>query len=180
MISRKYSGDYRLVDNVTERGGIRTEAEYVGGDYFFCSGRETAARLGARLTALSLALCACYVAALLPRSGASRVMYAVLPFAFSALPLGFLTGSSLALLRAREPLRRETADKISHRLPACALWALILSAAGRLGEGAAALSGDGRMLWGDIVFSVCAAAIAGGSGLVFSRRSLLRTEERKK
>ena len=96
MVTRKYIRDYKLSESVTARGGIRTEAVYVGKYYAFedAALAERAARLLLPGCCLAWLL---FVGALLPRSGASKLMWVILPYAFSALPLGYMTDSALLL-----------------------------------------------------------------------------------
>lgn len=101
MVTRKYIKDYKLSESVTERGGIRTEAVYVGKHF------EFADEAGAKKCARTLLWGGCgawllFLGALLPRTGASKLMWVILPFAFSALPLGYMTGSAILLWR-RQP-----------------------------------------------------------------------------
>ena len=73
MVTRKYIRDYKLSESVTARGGIRTEAVYVGKYYAFedAALAERAARLLLPGCCLAWLL---FVGALLPRSGASKLM----------------------------------------------------------------------------------------------------------
>ena len=83
MVTRRYIKDYKFSESVTARGGIRTEAVYVGKYYRFedADGAAKSARL---LLPGSLAAWLLFIAALLPKSGASRLMWVILPFAFSS------------------------------------------------------------------------------------------------
>ena len=108
MVTRKYIKDYKLSESVTERGGIRTEAVYVGKHF------EFADEAGAKKCARPLLWGGCgawllFLGALLPRTGASKLMWVILPFAFSALPLGYMTGSAILLWRRRGAARGKNA-----------------------------------------------------------------------
>ena len=72
MVTRRYIKDYKFSESVTARGGIRTEAVYVGKYYRFedADGAAKSARL---LLPGSLAAWLLFIAALLPKSGASRL-----------------------------------------------------------------------------------------------------------
>lgn len=177
MVTRKYIRDYKLSESVTARGGIRTEAVYVGKRYRFEDEAGAAGCAGWLLWG-SCAGWLLFLAALLPRTGASKLMWVILPFAFSALPLGFMTGSALLLRRRRgQLLIRSEADKISRRLPVCAFWLMLLSGVSALGLGVTALAEPGSVNVYDLIFGPCAAlnAVLGGCG--FAVRERLRMRE---
>lgn len=151
MISRKYVRDWRLTTRVDARGRLRSEAEYVGERYAFRTPLTRPLRLQV------LALCAagwlCFLAALLPRSLATRLLWVALPFAFCALPLGLATASALALARLREPLRHDQADRFSHRFPAAAFALALLGGAAFVSFAVSALVLSDRLMAGDAVFA---------------------------
>ena len=177
MVTRKYIRDYKLSESVTARGGIRTEAVYVGKYYAFedAALAERAARL------LLLGCCLAwllFVGALLPRSGASKLMWVILPYAFSALPLGYMTDSALLLYRRRgKRLIRSESEKLSKRLPVCAFWVLALAGVSALALGVTALVSPGSVNGYDVIFGLCAALIAALGGYGFAVRERLRTAE---
>ena len=172
MVTRKYIRDYKLSESVTARGGIRTEAVYVGKYYRFedADGAAKSARL---LLPGSLAAWP-----LLPRSGASKLMWVILPYAFSALPLGYMTDSALLLYRRRgKRLIRSESEKLSKRLPVCAFWVLALAGVSALALGVTALVSPGSVNGYDVIFGLCAALIAALGGYGFAVRERLRTAE---
>ena len=91
-----------------------------------------------------------------------RTVYVALPFAFTALPLFFLTRAALLARRSAEPLKHDVADKIGHAAPAAALWAMLLPGAGFLGCLISSLAGakgwDVPFLAVSAVMTACAAA----------------------
>ncbi len=177
MVTRKYIRDYKLSESVTARGGIRTEAVYVGTYYAFedATLAERAARLLLPGCCLAWLL---FVGALLPRSGASKLMWVILPYAFSALPLGYMTDSALLLYRRRgKRLIRSESEKLSKRLPVCAFWALALAGVSALALGVTALVSPGSVNGYDVIFGLCAALIAALGGYGFAVRERLRTAE---
>lgn len=177
MVTRKYIKDYKLSESVTSRGGIRTEAVYVGKYYRFedTAGAMKSARL---LLPGCLAAWLLFIAALLPRSGASRLMWVILPFAFSALPLGYMTDSAVHLWRRRAgKLIRSETDKISKRLPVCAFWVLVLAGVSAIALAVTAIAAPEKVNVYDLIFGPCAALIAALGGVGFARRETLRTAE---
>lgn len=178
MVTRKYIKDYKLSESLTERGGIRTEAVYVGRHF------EFADEAGAKKCARPLLWGGCgawllFLGALLPRTGASKLMWVILPFAFSALPLGYMTGSAILLWRRRGAARliRSEAEKLSKRLPVCAFWLMLLAGVSALGLGVTALAAPESVNVYDVIFGLCAAAMAALGGYGFAVRERLRTVE---
>ena len=158
MSRNRYVGDYRLVESIDGRGRIRTDYEYIGAPYVFAEG-DDAARRALRIAA---GLCAvgwaAFVAALLPVSAAGRTFYVCLPFAFEALPLGFMAATIFETLRTKPPFEHRHADRLENRCPACSFFAVLLAAVALLGEAISALRGV-EMLPGDIVFCLGAAVV---------------------
>lgn len=177
MVTRRYIKDYKLSESVTARGGIRTEAVYVG--KYFRFEDEGGAQKNARL----LLPCCCaawllFIAALLPKSGASKLMWVILPFAFSALPLGFMTDSAALLWRRRgKRLIRSEMEKLSKRLPVCAFWVLLLAGVSAAALAVTAIAAPEKVNVYDVIFGPCAALVAAAGGLGFARRESLRTAE---
>ena len=176
MAKGKYVKDYRIVESLNSRGGIRLETEYIGEPYVFEKGLETAKKH----RNLSLALCLigwlAFVGALIPNSLGMRTLYVSLPFAFSALPLGLLSSLLLSLIRLKEPLEHRLADRCENRFPAQALGMTVLPGAALLGEGILWLAGA-ELLPGDAVFAPCAAALCACGLGCFLQRGELRTRK---
>ena len=177
MVTRKYIRDYKLSESVTARGGIRTEAVYVGKYYAFedAALAERAARLLLPGCCLAWLL---FVGALLPRSGASKLMWVILPYAFSALPLGYMTDSALLLYRRRgKRLIRSESEKLSKRLPVCAFWVLALAGVSVIALAVTAIAAPEKVNAYDLIFGPCAALVAALGGAGFARRETLRCAE---
>ena len=126
MARKKYARDYRLNESLDERGRIRTEAEYIGVYYRYVSGAETARGALKTLLGFTVLAWALFLCSLLPHSTASLTMYVMLPYLFTALPLGMMTAALLQLRAAGERLDHRTADLAGERVPACSLWMLLL------------------------------------------------------
>ena len=67
MARRKYLKDYRLVETVDERGRIRTGYEYIGPDYRYARGLETALKARRQALAACGAGMLAFLGGLLPR-----------------------------------------------------------------------------------------------------------------
>ena len=178
MAIDRYSKDYRLNDSLDERGRIRTEAEYIGKHFRFR--RSGAARQAAKKT---LALCVLawigFLAALYPVSDVGRALYAVLPCAFTALPLWMLTATAASALRVKEPFVRREQERFTVRFPAAALLAAILPGLALLGGGLRMLFGAVEHLGGDIVFLAGNAAVLLAAILCRQFRPALECAEKK-
>ena len=152
MAIDRYSKDYRLTDSLDARGRIRTEMEYIGSYYVFRSGCSAARRAGKRLALCSGISWLAFLAALALPSRAGHALYALLPCAFLALPLWQLSTAGITALRVKEPFVRRDAERLTLRLPAAAVFALILSFAAFLGGFACLVFGHQPPLTGDWVF----------------------------
>lgn len=176
MVTKKYIKDYKFSETVTERGRIKTEAVYAG-RYFRLKDAPGAKKAVRPMLAMLGALWVLFVAALVPDSGAAHILYVLVPYAFSALPLGKLTQSVLFVRRAGDRLIRSEADKISDQLPSAAIWLMLLSGVPAAGLAATLLINNTEPGGADILFIfVCAAMFGAGLG-IFRRRSLFSTEE---
>lgn len=175
MISGKYAGDYRLNETVLPNGKISAAAEYIGKPFYYAGDKRTVAK-ARRICAAALCLCwAAFFAALLPQSRAARLMYVLLPFVSAAFPLLYLTESVRQLLRAREPMTREKADRISDGVPRRALFTAALGAAALCGFAVFAVLSPETLLPGDAVFAAAGLIFVLSAILVFRQKSRLRT-----
>ena len=176
MAKGKYIKDYRIVESINSRGGVRVETEYIGAPYYFLLGSETAGKSRRLSLLLCLAGWCAFIGALIPNSAGMRTMYVSLPFAFSALPLGLMSSLLLGSLRLKEPMEHRLADRFENRFPAQALAMTALPGAALSGEGIRWATG-GSMLPGDAVFAPCAAALCLCGALCFGQRGRLRTRK---
>ncbi len=175
MKSRKYMKDYKLVHAIRPNGSIATCAEYTGKYYRFTadSNRINHAR---KLSVIFIALSwATYLIALLPAAYVSRVIYVIVPFVSTAIPLVFLSDSVLIFLRAKAPLKRETADRISQGLPARSMIALIFASFSFLSFAVTAVLSHGDMRFGDIAFGVSSLCLCAFVAFIFRLKKDVRT-----
>ena len=93
-----------------------------------------------------------FLTALCFPSVSARALYAVLPCAFSTLPLWMLGTVAVTALRVKEPFAHREADRFSLRLPSAAVFAAVLSAAAVLGASLGLLLGENTPLPGDWFF----------------------------
>ena len=168
----RYVGDYRLVEDVSERGRIKTEYEYIGSPYAYTD-EKAAARAKKNASAACALGWIAYIGAMLPVSAAMRTFYVSLPFIFSAVPLALLADTLLGVLRAKPPLEHRHADRLENRYPASAFFLLLLPLVSLIGEGIQLLTGA-AMSAGDGVFALCAAALALCGAAAFRQRDRLK------
>lgn len=176
MAKGKYIKDYRIVESLNGRGGIRVETEYIGAPYVFVEGLEKAKRIRNLALLLCLAGWIAFVGALIPNSAGMRKLYISLPFAFAALPLGMMSSMLLGALGMKEPMEHRLADRFENRFPALGLGMTVLPAVSLIGEGILWLSG-GELLPGDAIFAPCAALLFACGLACFAQRGKLRTRK---
>jgi len=165
MISRKRLKDYRIDEQINDKGHVRSAAVYIGADYtlsppVLASGK----RFLFRLSVLAGLL---FVGALIPATRTARLMYIILPFTFSALPIFQMAGAAGSLLFAKDIMVRDRAEKISNRLPSCSLFTAILSGSAFSGLCiTAAVSADG-LITGDFIFGALSLALSLTATIIF-------------
>ena len=169
MARKKYIRDYRLIETIDERGRIRSDYEYIGGDYVYVLGADAVRREKRTLLALLAVGWLAFVGALLFEAAGMRALYVILPYLFAAIPLGVMTDTLLSAAPKNEPLRHQQADMLANRYPPAAVGTTILSGAALLGEVIRLLAGaDGNA--GDIALIAAAALLAALGIYAFSRR----------
>ena len=173
MARKKYTRDYRMSETLDERGRIRTETEYIGAFYRFAEETAAHAAIGRMLVFTALGAL-CFLLSLLPRSTASLTMYVMLPYLFTALPLGLQISALLRLRSLGERLDHRTADQANERIPGCCFWMLLLPAASLLGEAIAMTLGRGAFLAGDGIFIAAALGVMLCALLCFRNKGALR------
>lgn len=166
MLARKYVKDYRLEDKLDARGKLRTELVYIGGEYVFCAPERAGGRYRRAALLLNVLSWLCFIGALLPHSLATNTMYCVLPFVACVMTLIYETAAVIVAMTAREPLKREQADRLSGRLPITALLTLIFSGVAFGGCVVNAVRAWDALLPGDAVFSGLAALLAACSAVL--------------
>lgn len=174
MVTRKYVRDYKFSETLTDKGRLKTEAVYVGAYYRLAE--PAAAKKAARslLVLLGLAWCI-FVGTMIPKTGAMRLTYVILPHAFLALPLGYLFGTAYRTRRAKERFVRSEADKLSGRIAPAAVSGMALSGIALFGEIVSAIVLPERMMGSDLLFGAGDAALLAIMAYAFRNRSRFRT-----
>ena len=170
MIPRKYLDDYKVVEQVDERGRTRKEAVYVGGDFVFAPPLPKKERW--IIGGLCLAAIIAYAAALVPATRATRMTYVMVPFILTPVPLYLMAVVVITLLRADDIMIRYDAERISQRLAPCAIIAAILPAASFIGLVIAYMRSIESFQSGDLIFCIMSVVSVAASAVVFkmSRR----------
>jgi hypothetical protein len=167
MVSSKKLKDYRIEEYLDDKGQVRTRTVYVGGDYAL---DPPVSRRDRRLAMLvSAASWVFYAAALIPTSQAAKVVYVVLPFAFSALPLFLTTGAAVSLMLSKEVFERVVATRIANRLAPGALFVAVFTGAAFFGLVITAAVSWGGVSWGDVIFGAASLSLSSLNAVVFAR-----------
>jgi len=172
MVTRKYTADYRLENELDPKTGrLVTRAVYRGDWFGFSAAPEAVAGLKKRDTVCGVLAALCFAAGLALNAPATRTMYVLLPFALLLFPLYYTLAGCRRLVTAKERVTREHRDKICDRLPASSLFLMILSALSAAGSVIrwAALGA----VWRDLLLLLAAALIFVCGLLIFLRRGLL-------
>ncbi len=151
----KYSGDYRLRDNVVNGRLVQT-AEYIGEYYRFRILSERRRPIAARLLAFCIVgILACILPVSITNH-LSAVLYAVIPHLLTAIPLWLLIASLMRIRFGEEPMIHEHADKTVKYFAIGAPSAVLTAGLAVLGD----------MVWmvshfsdntsgGDLIFLIC-------------------------
>ena len=136
MAKNPYRKDYRLVEDFSADGRVKTSYEYIGKACVFREGEPAARAFAQRCAFFVSAGWICYIGAMLFESAAMRRLYTALPFAFCAVPLALLTGHVLAMRSLKEPLEMRHMDRFNNRYPQAAVFLTLFALFAILGEGA--------------------------------------------
>lgn len=139
MVSRKYTKDYRLENQLDGHGRLVTRPVYCGVRYAFISDAAVLRRLCVIMTLTTALYWIFFWLGLAQSCGALRRWYVSVPFFCGFLPAAFLSGSLYYLWRyssapPAEGFTREQKDRIYDRLSPCSLIMLIFAALAGVGE----------------------------------------------
>ena len=173
MVSRKYTGDYRL-ENITDgKGGLKTVPVYRGTWYRFAAPAAELRRTGLRcLCLISLCTLGVLVPLLLPSEMMGR-WYAAMPLVLGVFPLLELWLGLRRLRTAGERFTREHRDKVRDRLSGWSMVMAVLAGLSLIGQIVVYCTGCGIDSV-PVTFSAAAALCA--ALCLFSAREGWRTE----
>ncbi len=177
MSRNKYVKDYRLEQTISQKGRIKTGYSYIGLPYFFISDGESVARRKKTASAALVLSWLSFVAALIPRSAATKTAYVIIPFLLSAFALLSLTDTAFTAFPAREPLEHRHADKLGTKLPAASIIGAALTAGSLIAMAVAFFTGSLDPMTGDAVFAGCALIALLSEVYIFASRKQFRTRE---
>ena len=175
MARNKYAKDYNLTEYTDRKGKVRTGYRYIGCTYTYIEDSKTVASAKKRLLICLLLGWVFAVAALLPRSGAMHTLYVVLPAAVCLAPLVILTDMTVSVLRLKQPFEHRHFDRINNNFPGACFILCLFAGFSLLGEVSVLARADVRTS-GDVVFTVCMAALLGAGIGAFRSGKKLRLQ----
>ena len=179
MAKNKYGKDYRLIEEFTESGRVKTDYEYIGKPYGFVNSPDIVDPARRKALTLVLFAAAALIAGMVPYSGMMRHLWIALPYAFCVLPVFMLGDLVIAMQTMKEPLERRHADKVNNRYPALSLAVMYLTTIALIGAVISLIISRQKPVSGDIVFALCAAVTLICSAYLFRMRKLFCAEEKK-
>lgn len=175
MAKKKYVRDYEISETLDSKGRVKSVPVYVGSYFCFCDA-AAAKKSGRVLAAAAVLGWLAYIMALWLPSGAGKLMYVILPFVFTAVPLWYVSSAVVALLRAGDKLKRSEAEKVAGNLPSASIFGIILTAASLIAEGITAIAAPEKLNPADIAFAAGAVILCAAFALSFSRRQAVATK----
>ncbi len=178
-MGRKYIKDYRPSETEGVGGRLRTEYEYVGGDFYRTADAATAKKTSILLAALCGIGWACWLVPLLFPNGAMHLFYISYPFIFAALTLWLLSMAAYTAVTAPDPMIRKQSDRLTNWIPGTSLATAILSGIAAVGTVVMRIIRPDAFNAYDWLFLPCAVVLCIIGITVFILRKYFRTEERK-
>ena len=176
MSYKKYLKDYSVEAQLDAKGRLKASAVYTGGDYTLSP--VVSVNDKRKILAASILAWLALIGALVPVTKASQVMYVIIPFAFSAMPMFLTTWAAAALLREGGSMTRKKAEKISKRLPTNSLLTTMLSGASFLGFMVFAILNWAEMLTADIFFGILSLITTLAAAFIYSRTRGIKAQLR--
>ncbi len=175
MISKKYSGDYRL-ENREETGKKPKTVPVYTGQYFVYPEGTDLKKLRVRHAAAAAIAWAALISALCLNTFAAHRIYVSGPLAVSFLPLLYLSFGVYSLAAAEPPYTREQRDKTYERIVKSSFMVFVLSLAALIGDVIVTASSP-ELLYipQDIIFCGLTAVECACAASVFFRRRELNT-----
>jgi len=134
MVSKKYANDYRLENQLTERGTLKTVPVYIGKMYEFSTDSENLKRAKIQLAVFTFFAFACIFSGFMFNSDIGRTVYVAVPYAFVFLPIGFQLVVAVEVFVIKTPCTREKSERIYDRIAKCSFGGIFLSAIAIVGS----------------------------------------------
>lgn len=175
LVSRKYTGDYRLENITTSSGKVKTIPVYKGEWFAFCADASVVQRTKRLFPAFSAVIAALFLLVLLMNAPSGHIYYVMVPFAVMIFPVYFALAAAYRLLTAKEKVTREHRDKLVNRYITVSLFLMVFSAASTVGHIIYCLNFP--PVAKDFVSLSCAAVICALSAWMFFHRNDLKMEK---
>ena len=128
MVSRKYTGDYRLENITTPSGKVKTVPVYRGEWFVFVCNEKEVKQIKRLYPAFSVLIAALFLLVMLLNAPCGHIYYAMVPFAAMVFPVFFALAAAYRLLTAKEKVTREHRDKTVNRYISVSLFLMVFSA----------------------------------------------------
>ncbi len=175
MVSRKYTGDYRLENITTPSGKVKTVPVYRGEWFAFVCPETDIKRLKLKYIVSSLLITLLFILVLTLNAPCGHTYYVMVPFAAMIFPVFFSLAAARRMLTAKDKVTREHRDKLVNRYISVSLFLMVFSA----------LSAAGHIVYyfsalptaRDFISLGSAAAICALSAWMFAGRKQLRMQK---
>ena len=134
MVSRKYTGDYRLENVTTPSGKTKTVPVYRGEWFTFVADEADIKRIRVLYPVFSAVIAALFILVLLLNAPSGHIYYVMAPFAAMIFPVFFALAAARRLLTYKEKVTREHRDKIVNRYISVSLFLMVFSALSTIGH----------------------------------------------
>ena len=175
LVSRKYTGDYRLENITTPSGKVKTVPVYKGDWFAFCADASAVQRTKRLYPAFSAVIAALFLLVLSMNAPSGHIYYVMVPFAVMVFPVYFALAAAYRLLTAKEKVTREHRDKLVNRYITSSLFLMVFSAASSVGHIIYCVNFPPAAK--DFISLACTAVICALSAWMFFRRKDLKMEK---
>lgn len=178
MVTRRYLKDYRLEQKLDEKGRLRMEAVYTGGDYRYADGALATKRARLGLLLAHLGCWAGMLGALLVPAGIfGKTFWVTVPICVCCIPLYYEATAVYAAMREKEPFRHEKSNILSNRLTMTAIAVSALSSAAFVGTVVRSFLPHEGIEGKDVAFMAFTAVFAASSIITAVLSKRFRTEK---
>jgi len=169
MAVNKYVGDYRLIEELDERGRIRTRTEYIGKAYYHVMPARDVKRAMIEAGVAAVVMWALWIGAMVLPSTGMHSWFISLPFMAMAVPMFLLTETIFTVRPGRDPFERRHAERQNNRYPQTAVIIIAFAVFTLIAWFVSYLLGM-EIVTGDGVFILCTLLIIATSAFIFAKR----------
>jgi len=127
LVSRKYTGDYRLENITTPSGKVKTVPVYRGEWFAFVCPENEIRPMKLKYTLSSALVTLLFILVLLLNAPCGHIYYVMVPFAAMVFPVFFSLAAARRMLTAKEKVTREHRDKLVNRYISVSLFLMVFS-----------------------------------------------------